>query len=42
MMIEGRVLKPEDRIHDLVDILDAVSGFREEAPRERRDCMTRS
>jgi len=37
MMIEGRVLKPEDRIHDLVDILDAVSGFREEAPRERRD-----
>ncbi|MCX5820609.1 MAG: hypothetical protein NT047_11990 [Deltaproteobacteria bacterium] len=27
MMIEGRVLKPEDRIHDLVDPLD--SGFRE-------------
>lgn len=37
MMIEGRVLKPEDRIHDLVDILDTVSGFREEDPRERRD-----
>jgi hypothetical protein len=37
MMIEGRVLKPEDRIHDLVDILDTVSGFREEDSRERRD-----
>ena len=29
MMIEGRVLKPEDRIHDLVDLLDSPSGFRE-------------
>ena len=29
MMIEGRVLKPEDRIHDLVDPLDSESGFRE-------------
>ena len=29
MMIEGRVLKPEDRIHDLVDLLDSASGFRE-------------
>jgi len=29
MMIEGRMLKPEDRIHDLVDLLDAPSGFRE-------------
>lgn len=37
MMIEGRVLKPEDRIHDLVDVLDTVSGFREEDPGERRD-----
>jgi hypothetical protein len=37
MMIEGRVLKPEDRIHDLVDVLGTVSGFREEDPGERRD-----
>jgi hypothetical protein len=29
MMIEGRVLKPEDKIHDLVDLLDSASGFRE-------------
>jgi len=28
MMIEGRMLKPEDRIHDLVDPLDSESGFR--------------
>jgi hypothetical protein len=28
MMIEGRMLKPEDRIHDLVDFLDSESGFR--------------
>lgn len=28
MMIEGRVLKPEDRIHNLVDFLDSESGFR--------------
>ena len=27
MMIEGRVLKPEDRIHELVDLLDSASGF---------------
>ena len=27
MMIKGRVLKPEDRIHDLVDLLDSASGF---------------
>jgi hypothetical protein len=27
MMIEGRVLKPEDRIHDLLDPIDSVSGF---------------
>jgi len=37
MMIEGRVLKPEDRIHDLVDIFDTVSGFREEDPGERKN-----
>jgi hypothetical protein len=30
MMIEGRVLKPEDRIHDLVNLLDPASGFREQ------------
>ena len=29
MMIEGRVLRPEDRIHDLVDLLGSASGFRE-------------
>ncbi|MCK7514454.1 MAG: hypothetical protein MZV70_67530 [Desulfobacterales bacterium] len=29
MMIEGRMLKPEDRIYDLVDLLgDSASGFR--------------
>lgn len=27
MMIEGRVLKPEDRIHNLEDLLDTSSGF---------------
>jgi hypothetical protein len=27
-MIEGRELKPEDRVHDLVDLLDPVSGSR--------------
>lgn len=37
MMIEGRVLKPEDRIHDLVDIVDAVSGFQKDDPGERRN-----
>jgi len=37
MMIEGRVLKPEDRIHDLVDLLDAVSGFQKDDPGERGD-----
>jgi hypothetical protein len=29
MMIEGRVLKPQDRIHDLVDFLDSASVFHE-------------
>ena len=27
MMIEGRMLKPEDRIHDLHDILEDSPGF---------------
>jgi hypothetical protein len=36
MMIEGRVLKPEDRIHDLVDILDAASEFQDEDPGKGR------
>jgi hypothetical protein len=36
MMIEGRVLRPEDRIHDLVDIFDTASGFLEEDSGERR------
>jgi hypothetical protein len=35
MMIEGRVLKPEDRIHDLVDILDPSSGFYDESASDK-------
>jgi hypothetical protein len=35
MMIEGRVLKPEDRIYDLVDLLDSPSGFSEKNGPER-------
>lgn len=35
MMIEGRMLKPEDRIYDLVDLLDSSSGFREKNGLER-------
>lgn len=35
MMIAGRVLKPEDRIHDLVDLVDAAPGFREKRGGER-------
>lgn len=31
MMIDGRVLKPEDSIHDLVDLLDNDPGFPETA-----------
>jgi hypothetical protein len=27
MMIEGRVLKPDDHIHDLLDPLDEVNGY---------------
>lgn len=27
MMIEGRVLKPQDIIHDLLDVLEGSSGF---------------
>lgn len=37
MMIEGRVLKPEDRIHDLVDLLDTESGFQKEDPGQGRN-----
>lgn len=37
MMIEGRVLKPEDRIHELVDIIDPASEARGEDPGERRE-----
>jgi hypothetical protein len=37
MMIEGRVLKPEDRIHELVDILDTVAGLQKEDPGEPRN-----
>jgi hypothetical protein len=37
MMIEGRVLKPEDRIHELVDVLGTVSGLQAEDPGERKD-----
>jgi hypothetical protein len=29
MMIDGRVLKPEDRIHDLLDLFDSASGLPE-------------
>jgi hypothetical protein len=36
MMIEGRVLKPEDRIHDLVDLIDSESGFRGKNVLERK------
>jgi hypothetical protein len=32
MMIEGRVLKLEDRIHDLLDVLENEPGF----PADRR------
>jgi hypothetical protein len=32
MMIEGRMLKPEDRIHDLSDVLDDSTGFPVEGP----------
>ena len=35
MMIAGRVLKPEDRIHDLVDLVDSAPGFREKRGGER-------
>ena len=29
MMIEGRVLRPEDKIHDLVDLLGSAPGLSE-------------
>lgn len=36
MMIGGRMLKPEDRIYDLVDLLaDSSAGFRDKNGRER-------
>jgi hypothetical protein len=36
MMIEGRMLKPEDRIHDLVDLLEESPGFPAEGQRSGR------
>jgi hypothetical protein len=36
MMIEGRMLKPEDRIHDLVDPLESESGLRKKIVPEPR------
>jgi hypothetical protein len=36
MMIEGRVLKPEDRIHELVDPLDPASGVSEQSVPEMK------
>jgi hypothetical protein len=36
MMIEGRVLKPEDRIHDLLDTLEDAPGFLAERQPERK------
>jgi len=36
MMIEGRVLKPEDRIHDLLDALEDAPGFLAERLPERK------
>jgi hypothetical protein len=34
MMIEGRVLKPEDRIHDLDEVVEALQGAPGEGHRE--------
>ena len=36
MMIEGRMLKPEDRIHDLSDALEDSPGFSTEGQPARR------
>jgi len=36
MMIEGRMLRPEDRIHDLVDPLDPEPGFHKKGALERK------
>jgi hypothetical protein len=35
MMIEGRVLKPQDMIHDLLDVLEDSSGFPGQGPTGR-------
>lgn len=32
MMIEGRVLRPEDRIYDLVDLIESATGPRKNGP----------
>jgi len=32
MMIEGRVLKPQDRIHDLLEVVGEDLPFREKSP----------
>jgi hypothetical protein len=32
MMIEGRVLKPEDRIYDLVEVFETMPGITREEP----------
>ncbi len=36
MMIEGRMLRPEDRIHDLVDPVDPEPGLRRKSAPETR------
>ncbi|MCE5264875.1 MAG: hypothetical protein LLG97_15260 [Deltaproteobacteria bacterium] len=36
MMIEGRMLRPEDRIHDLVDPLDSEPGLRKKSVPETK------
>ena len=35
-MIEGRMLRPDDRIHDLLDVVGDSPGFAEEGPAGRR------
>ena len=41
MMIEGRVLKPQDIIHDLLDVLEDSSGFSGQAFRAGEPAMKR-
>ncbi len=36
MMIEGRMLKPADRVHDLLDVLEDSPGFPAEGQPTRR------